>query len=300
MKQPICYERIPFDNTALPIRVNHSMRLTAAHSASKPQVSWHEQIEFLYFRKGGATIYCGNKSFRAVAGDVVIINPYEAHIISYYKEEAVYDCIMIDSALYKVPDISQEANRYFELLNDNHVFFETVISDDRELTNHIEAICWETENQEPMHELAVRSHVFNMMINLFRYHVYSGSAFRQLVENVERYDRIKPALQIMKNQLGEHLTLDKLANACHLSASHFCRLFRQITGQSPVQYLLEIRLQEATTLLKRTNKSITEIAYKVGFDNVGYFSRKFKEIYGISPSQAKTEYIDQPSKKGSV
>ncbi|MBR4868720.1 MAG: helix-turn-helix transcriptional regulator [Clostridia bacterium] len=85
-----------------------------------------------------------------------------------------------------------------------------------------------------MYELAVKSNVYNMLICLFRRCVFKGSPFRQLVENAERHDRIKPALDIMKSKLSEHISLEEPADACHLS-SHFCRLFRQITGCSPTQ-----------------------------------------------------------------
>lgn len=292
MNKPQQYQRIPFDDMALPIRIIHDMSLNLENIYRENLLSWHEQIEILYFHRGEATVYCGNRAYTVKAGEVIIVNPYEMHQATYKSGSPLYDCLMIDASLYKTDSPKAEVERYFDLLSDAHVCFNNHIADDGEFVRCIEAICNEIKNKELMYELSVKSHVYNMLICLFRRHVYRGSPFRQLVENVERHDRIKPALELMKSKLAEHISLEELAGACHLSSSHFCRLFRQITGYSPIQYLLDIRLQEAATLLKRTDNSITQIAYEVGFDDVGYFSRKFKEQFGMSPTQAKKRYSD--------
>lgn len=284
------YERIPFEDTALPIRINFGMSLNSDCIFRKDGFSWHEQIELLYFWRGEATVFCGNRSFDVGTGDVVIINPYEVHQLIYKSGSPQYDCLMLDDSLFSSSVRADGENRYLSLLTDSYVCFENCISGDEALVGHIQALCREIKNKEPVYELAVKSHAFGLFVNLFRYHVYSQSAFRQLVENIERYDRIKPAVTLMKSNLKEQISLEDLAAACHLSASHFCRLFHQITGCSPIRYLLDIRLQEAATQLKRTNKSITQIAYDVGFEDIGYFSRKFKEKFEMSPTQAKKRY----------
>ncbi len=281
------YDRIPFDDTALHVRVLHDMTLTKENKFLENYASWHEQIEILYFHRGGAVVHCENRVYTVNDNEVVIINPYEMHQISYHSGQPLYDCLMIDASLYQQECLTAEVERYINLLTDTHVCFNNYITHDEEFLACIKAICQEMKNKELMYKLAVKSHVYHMLIYLFRRHVYKGSSFCQLVENAERHDRIKPALDLMKSKMAEHITLEELAEVCHVSASHFCRLFHQITGYSPIRYLLDIRLQEGVTLLKQTDKSVTQIAYDVGFDDVGYFSRKFKDQFGLSPMQLK-------------
>ena len=281
------YDRIPFDDTALPIRIIHDMELSPENVYYPGVASWHEQIEILYFHRGETTVYCENRAYNVKSGEVIIVNPYEQHQVAYKSGQPLYDCLMVDASLYQSHSHSGEVKQYLQLLSDTHVCFNNYIADDEEFLRCIDSICREMKNKEMMYELAVKSHVYNMLICLFRRHVFKGSPFRQLVENAERHDRIKPALDIMKSKLSEHISLEELAEACHLSSSHFCRLFRQITGCSPIQYLLDLRLQEGATLLKRTDQTITQVAYNVGFDDIGYFSKKFKEKFGVSPTRLK-------------
>ncbi len=281
------YERISFDDTALPIRINHGMTLAPRPTDPLWPSSWHEQIEILYFHQGKALVKCGNQPFVAQKGDVVIINPFELHQVNYAGCETIFDCIMIDSSLYRDATSVSEEHRLFQLLADSRIGFKTLVQNDEEIIHSIETICREDKTRTLFYDMAIRTHVLDLLVHLFRRHVQNDVSFYRLIENLQQYDRIQPALDLMRSQLGEHIALEELAAACHLSASHFCRLFRQITGYSPIQYLLDLRLQEAATLLKRTDKTISQIAYEVGFDDIGYFSRKFKTQFGFSPTKAK-------------
>jgi len=281
------YERIPFDDTTLPIRINYGMVLNPQNTLQSPETSWHEQIELLYFRDGEALVCCGNQTYTVSAGDVVIINPFEVHRIAYLSGTPCYECLMIDSTLYRNTPLKNEETCFFNLLADGKIGFENVVRDDAEILYHIEALCREVKARPLLYDVMIRSHVLALLVGLLRRHAQSDVSFYRLIDNLQQYDRIQPALTLMRNNLNEHISLETLANACHLSSSHFCRLFRQITGYSPIQYFLDLRIQEAATLLKRTDKTIGQIAYEVGFDDMGYFSRKFKEHFGVSPTKLK-------------
>ena len=281
------YERIPFEDSTLPIRINFDTHLTPLDTSSVHQFSWHEQIELLYFHRGNATVYCGDRTLTARDGDVILINPYEIHRLSYDSGSPEYDCLMIDAALYRDPRQGVCETRYFDLLAGGHIHFENHIPPDTDAVDHIRALCAELREKPFAYELSVKARVFALFTCLFRSHIYSDTPLQQLVQNMERYDRIKPALDYMQAHLSEHISLDALARACNVSSAHFCRLFRQITGTTPVQYLNNLRLHEAAVLLKKSDKSVAQIAEAVGFDDVGYLSRRFKSKFGLTPIQVK-------------
>ena len=110
-----------------------------------------------------------------------------------------------------------------------------------------------------------------------------------MVDNVERYERIHPVLDYMRSHMSEQIRIENLAALSNVSPAHFCRMFRQITGTTPMQYLTSLRLHEAAVLLKRTDKNITQIAQTVGFEDSGYLSRRFREQFGMTPSQARKQ-----------
>jgi AraC-like DNA-binding protein len=87
----------------------------------------------------------------------------------------------------------------------------------------------------------------------------------------------------LKEHLEESLDMKKLVKELAISYSKFRKLFKQMTGQSPNQYHMNLRLDKAKELLSTTNLNITEVAYQLGFDSVFYFSKLFKKKNKVSP-----------------
>ena len=281
------YEKIPFEDSEFPIRINFDYKLYPAAS-SFVRLSWHEQMELLSFKKGGAAVYCGNEKYIAQDGDLIIINPYEIHSVAHVYGEPEYDCIMIDPSLYC--DVQQGAceTRYFAYLSEKQVCFENIIGKDTEASGYIKNITDEFRKKNFAYELAVKYHIFGLFVYLFRNHIRNGISIKELVQNIKHYDRLKAAFEYMNANLGENISLADLAGICNVSPAHFCRLFKNITGKTPIQYLTDIRLYEAEALLKNSDKSISQIACEVGIPDICYFSRKFKEQFGLTPSQVKS------------
>lgn len=88
---------------------------------------------------------------------------------------------------------------------------------------------------------------------------------------------------LMQSSLEEPVRIEAMVNDFPISYSKFRKSFKDITGQSPNQYHLELRLKKARELLESTTLSIGEIAYKTGFESAFYFSRLFKNKNGMSP-----------------
>jgi transcriptional regulator GlxA family with amidase domain len=80
------------------------------------------------------------------------------------------------------------------------------------------------------------------------------------------------------------VTVADMAGAAALSPAHFSRAFRTAFGESPHQYLLTRRLERAATLLRTTDRSVTDIAIAVGWSSLGSFSATFRRVYGTAPS----------------
>jgi AraC family transcriptional regulator len=93
------------------------------------------------------------------------------------------------------------------------------------------------------------------------------------------------ALEFMERNLGEDVGLDDIARAACVSRSHFARLFRVSMDDSPMGYLLRLRIERAKTLLARNDQSICAIALALGFFDQSHFSRTFRRLTGQSPSQ---------------
>ena len=98
-------------------------------------------------------------------------------------------------------------------------------------------------------------------------------------------ERLKRALGYIKENYREKISIDAIAKEVNLTRYHFCRVFKSLTGQTPVEYINYYRINQALRLLKDENLKITDIAFDLGFNNLSYFVKKFKEYKNCTPSE---------------
>jgi AraC-like DNA-binding protein len=101
---------------------------------------------------------------------------------------------------------------------------------------------------------------------------------------------ISHSISFMEAHFGQVLDLDVLASEANMSRRNFYRIFKEVTGEAPLAYLLRLRIMKAVHMLEMTNASITEIAFQCGFRDSNYFSRQFKQILGFSPKEFKQKF----------
>ncbi len=112
---------------------------------------------------------------------------------------------------------------------------------------------------------------------------------KNLIENTESSDKkllYKIENIVLENLSDDSFKINKLATEIGYSQRQLSRILKQYTGLSPVRFILEIRLQKAYQLLKnKTYFSLSEVRYDVGINSTSYFNSKFKERFGIMPSE---------------
>lgn len=94
---------------------------------------------------------------------------------------------------------------------------------------------------------------------------------------------VERAIERMRQDLGDRLTIDDLARSAMFSKFHFTRVFQRATGVSPGRFLSALRLAEAKRLLLATSMSVADIGHQVGYNSVGTFSSRFRSSVGVSP-----------------
>ena len=97
--------------------------------------------------------------------------------------------------------------------------------------------------------------------------------------------RLNRALEYIEANLDRDLHLDELAKACGFSSFHFAKLFKQSTGASPHQYVLERRLERAKALLRMPELSLSQISLDTGFADQSHLTNVFRKFLGVSPAK---------------
>jgi AraC-like DNA-binding protein len=97
------------------------------------------------------------------------------------------------------------------------------------------------------------------------------------------YKRIVQAKLFIDNHFDEQIELDNIADEAFFSKFHFIRIFKNIYGKTPHQYLIHVRIEKAKQFL-RNNKSVSASCHEVGFESISSFTALFKKLTGITPS----------------
>lgn len=107
-----------------------------------------------------------------------------------------------------------------------------------------------------------------------------------------RQELAESARQEILSHYQEAFSLDALADSLHINKFYLLRSFKQVTGETPLQYHNRIRCEKAGDLLQQVELPIAYIAFETGFNSASHFSRRFKEVTGMTPSEYRRSYLE--------
>ena len=243
----------------------------------------HENVEIKCFYEGTATLLIESQTLRVKAGDVVVINPYEFHAtIDTGEEKGKYHLFMLPLDYFSGEPALDLQKLFF--VEDKK--FRTLHSDKRMFDLLVQASL-ESQQKQEAGELMIKSLLMSFFALLLRGGVIQAERSGPEKRELRLYSVIEPALRCIKNEYRRELTVDELAKKCNVSKHYFCRVFKAVTQKSAMEYLRDFRLQVANILLSNTKSSISEISVCCGFESSNYFSRCYKQYYGVSPSSRR-------------
>ena len=219
---------------------------------------------FLYVKKGGYRYTVGSEVFDVRAGETVYIPRGAAYTYAVVDRDT--QCIQVEFDLGRLTDGRVEAvcfsDRPIPLGGGESItalFYDLV---DRYFKDHFMTLS-----------------VLYRMLSMFFGNVDSASA-----QGGEK-GKIDPALEYISNNISNPISVPALAAMCGISTSHFRRLFKSLTGRSPVRYKNWVVMKRACSMLACGAMNVGEIADVLGFPDIYTFSQAFKKEIGVSPKQ---------------
>ena len=224
-------------------------------------------------------------SFRA--GDMTFISRNVPHTTYSSKGEASlwsYIFIQPDELLKGVFDDSYP---YAEVFVDMLQNFQLILNRDQypDIYNILSMIMYELEHKGVNYQLSVKGLVLSLFMKLMRIHSANKGTELTNKDIHENAIVISPALDYIKENYMMNFPMEELADMCHLSQTHFRRVFHEIMNTSPLNYLNTTRILQSCILLRTTEESILSISEQVGFRSVSSYNRHFSEIMGTQPSE---------------
>lgn len=160
----------------------------------------------------------------------------------------------------------------------------------------------EWTGQRPLRQLAVQALLLELLVTAYRAperdrvppdSVVSGQSVPQNLPLGLQIRRIRAALQYIHQRSGESLSLADLARSVHLHPAYFNHLFRSWVGMPPMKFLEQHRVRRAKELLSLTDRTVADIAAEVGYGDPLYFSRAFRRVTGVPPTDYRRG-LEQP------
>ena len=227
------------------------------------------------------------------AGDVTIIPKNVPHTTySSPGTESHWSFLFLDPrelfrnilpAAWKNFDLSIEGFRgYKHILNQKEY---------PEVFHLVSGVIRELEEQRPSYQISAKGLLTSLYIELYRIQSHEElreAAFSKNNNTKNNQDYINslviaPALDFIEENYMQHFTIEMLADLCHWSPTHFRRVFHDIMGTSPLDYVNNTRIMKSCNLLRSTEDSILEISESVGFHSVSSYNRYFIKIMQMSP-----------------
>jgi AraC-like DNA-binding protein len=233
---------------------------------------WHEHIELHYILTGEGIFYCNQNAINVKEGNLVVINSNELH--KGFSNTLNYEALVM---IFEMDAFSKE-------IADGNVIFQSLIQSDDKVTRLVASIYKEENEKEFGYKLAMKGKVYELITYLLRNYVVKSESARDNIRRKRNLNRLNIVMQYIEENYLEPITNQELAELLHVSEYRFCHLFKESLGQSPSNFINEVRLKKAYHLLEQKEMTIAEIAAAVGFQDYNNFGRLFRKYYGFAPS----------------
>ncbi|WP_199614112.1 helix-turn-helix domain-containing protein [Paenibacillus alkalitolerans] len=253
---------------------------------------WHEHLEWMYIRRGSYRVQVDSLFEDVVEGDIVFVNSRRIHAAFPLGKQTELTAIVFNEAVIRNSALDSTEKKYILPIINNECIVPAIFKAGGFATTCIEEslirLMREFEHKQDGYELFVKAELLLCLGHVYR-SAESGDERRK--NRPEREGAISPVLRHLTERFHEALTVDEAAQMCSLSPNYFCNLFKKTTGKTFIEYVNMLRIIEADRLLRETDCSINEVAYRVGFSNLTYFGRVFKKLKNVSPSDLRRQLI---------
>ena len=236
------------------------------------------EYEILYVDRGSGQLFMGNAAEEVHEGDFIFINSFEEHTFKQGSSGESFHCYRILFDVSALGPAKDSCRNFFEGIR-----LCRFLQMPESLMVRLEKIASMKKDSEGM-EVILRSVLLDIIAYAIETEQYER--FSQIIDNEKRnISAIDNALHYIRENYSENLSLGIILQLTNYSKSHFIRLFKECTGMNVSEYINKYRIEKACLDLIYTNNNITEIATASGFNNIQYFSRKFKEYMKCTPKQ---------------
>lgn len=253
------------------VSINNCGQLRVNADSHIRRYAGRNDYQLIYVCEGQCVVTLDGAVHIAYPGDCILYRPGETQ--DYLLSKRARPCT------YWIHFNGIICEKMFESLGLQHIHL-IKAEQNREIEHLISRVCQYYNLEIPNREL-ICSGLMQSVLALL-----SNEAHRKTYHAEGKgKEKISELISRIKMVPNLNITVSECADFCNMSKAHFARVFKQVTGMPPVQFMLRIRIDRAKELLDFTDQTVADIAEACGFSDQNYFARTYKKFIGMSPTQ---------------
>ncbi|MEQ7051276.1 helix-turn-helix domain-containing protein [Paenibacillus alvei] len=266
----------------------------------------HDYIQIWYVVRGEFKHSINHRTYNMVKGNIFVIPPYAVHRVEMIPDQGmeVIGCEFLPHFINERFEQLEWSGECFDfsyleqfLIDEKHVTPKVALTGetDMEVGRLLTEMLEEYRGAKRFYELVLKANLLKLLSVIIREYSKLADKPSEEDERVEKYrELMKAVMDYIHEHFAEELRLERLCRQFNISKTYFCYLFKRFTGKTFNDYLIDLRVSKAAHWLVATDKSVTEICFGTGFNDLAYFSRMFKRHTGMSPSKYKKQALANP------
>lgn len=249
----------------------------------------HDAPELLIVLSGSTSIWINGETLPVSSGDIVCVKAHVPHYILMTNRE--------DPALVFFTSFS---DFHFKGMEPNCITFpenQPILHTEGLVRQDIANLCLRMVSERYNNQLGQyfmqKAYLMQLLMTIIRQIMAppQQSCSSVTFETHHKSYVVSEIRQYLSDHYAEKISLDLIAKNMYLSSAYISKIFKEETGEAPINYLIKMRLERARVQLESDDQqSIKMISNSVGYDDVYYFSKLFKKYYGMSPVNYRTRY----------
>lgn len=277
---PIEYHGRKRGSYSLPVEYHY---VTKKHPRYVMQFHWHSECELIHILEGSITLTAGSKKYSLKKGDVLYVQNNAVHGMATndIPDDCIYECIVFD--FLAILQKSFFFDNYSDFFTHKKEIKQYYNENQKEIIDVVENLFSTVKTRSNGWKINTVGYLFQ-----FLGLVIDNNYFIEITRNnstplslyVERFENV---FKLVRTKYDQVISLEEMADASGMSLKYFCKVFKQLTHYTPIEYLLHYRIEYSKYLLCVKKLSVSEAAIKTGFNSTAYFIKTFKKFEGIPP-----------------
>lgn len=242
---------------------------------------FHDSYEMYYLLSGERNYFIRDRAYHIVKGSLVFINMYELHRTLDANTPSLERILINFKPGFLLSGDTDKTARLVSLFGTGKNVLTFPVKEQTVIEELLFKLLNEADSVNTGFEEMLSAYLIQLLVISSRFIEQNTISVDASIHYIHK--KAAPIVQYINSHYMEPLSLNTLAELFYLSPYYLCKVFKESTGFTFIEYLNQIRVREAQTLLRRSGFSVMEVSGKVGFGSVSQFGRVFKEISGVSP-----------------